>query len=145
YHHNVTEGRGIDGGGPETPGLSAMQIVVWRYAPPQSEAAEWEDSDEKEPVWRHPCRDRLGHARIERPRRTGDRIRASGRAGMLRALARRDCILQISRQGRALPDSAGKRLYRQHMAHPDGADGKGLRRSAGSRRKTEGVQGRFHR
>src|SRR5690606_27590554 len=32
--HDVTEGRGIDGGGPEIPGLSAMQIVVWRYAPP---------------------------------------------------------------------------------------------------------------
>ncbi|MCY1239200.1 hypothetical protein D9M72_519820 [compost metagenome] len=93
--------------------------------------------------WRHRCRHCLFHVGLCRLCRAGSRFGTCGGAGMFRAMVGGHKILQVSEKGRPVPHRACERLHRQHLAYPDGADGKGLCRPARRRGEAEGVQGRF--
>ncbi len=72
------------------------------------------------------------------------RVRPRRRSELHGSVVGRNPIPAISEEGWSLPHRACQRLYRQYLAHPDGADGKSLRRPAGCRRR-RGIQGRDDR
>ena len=64
---------------------------------------------------------------------------------MLQAVEGRHQVLPVAGEGRPVPDRAGQRLRRQHLAHPDDPDRQGVRRDAGDQGGRQGVQGRLDR
>ena len=60
--------------------------------------------------------------------RSQGRLRPRRRPRMLQALVGQDQVLPVAQEAGPLPDRAGQRLRRQHLAHPDGQDRQGVRR-----------------